>query len=182
MPFIFNQTDVLDLRIIEPKVFSDDRGYFLESYKYSDFQNQGIQEDFKQDNHSFSIKGVLRGLHFQLSPKAQAKLVRVVKGSAWDVAVDLRKDSPTFLKWYGLELSAQNKKLIYIPEGFAHGFVSLTEEVHLLYKCTEEYDSSLDRGIIWNDPDIAIEWPIKDPLLSNKDKDLPSLRDIKLID
>jgi len=182
VPFKFNQTDVLDLRIIEPQVFSDARGFFLESYKYSDFQNQGIEENFKQDNHSFSTKGVLRGLHFQVAPKSQAKLVRVVKGSAWDVAVDLRKDSPTFLKWYGLELSAQNNIMIYIPEGFAHGFVSLTEEVHLLYKCTEEYDSTLDKGIIWNDPDIGIEWPISYPLLSNKDKDLPTLRDVNLID
>jgi len=180
MPFNFLKTEIDSLTIIEPRAFADDRGFFLESYKKSDFLKNGIDVDFMQDNHSLSSKGVLRGLHYQKPPYTQAKLVRVVKGAAWDVAVDIRKTSPTYKKWIGIELSENNRKMFYIPEGFAHGFLSLTDEVHLLYKCSNEYSPTHDAGIIWNDPDLAIEWPVDKPLLSDKDLGLPYLKDAEV--
>lgn len=180
MPFIFTKCEIPGPVIVEPKVFGDDRGFFLESYKKSDFVNNGIGVEFKQDNHSLSSKGVLRGLHYQKPPFAQAKLVRVVSGAVWDVAVDIRKNSPTFKKWAAVELSGENKKMFYIPEGFAHGFVALTDHVQLMYKCSNEYSPQHDAGIIWNDPELAITWPVSDPLLSDKDLVLPRLKDAEV--
>jgi dTDP-4-dehydrorhamnose 3,5-epimerase len=181
MPFVFNKCEIPGLVIVEPRAFADERGFFLESYKKSDFVKNGIDIEFMQDNHSLSSKGVLRGLHYQKPPYTQAKLVRVIKGTAWDVAVDIRKNSPTYKKWIGVELSGENRKMFYIPEGFAHGFVALTDEVHLMYKCSNEYSPSHDAGIIWNDPELAIEWPVDGPLLSDKDLVLPYLKDAEIL-
>lgn len=177
MPFKFSNTPIAGLLIVEPAVFKDERGFFLESYKESDFKSNGIDVVFKQDNHSVSKKNVLRGLHFQLSPAGQGKLVRVIKGSVWDVAVDIRRSSNTFLKWHAVELSADNGAMLWIPEGFAHGFVSLSDDTHLVYKCTEEYNPRLDSGIKWDDSEINIRWPINNPLVSDKDAQLPYLSD-----
>lgn len=180
MPFNFLETPIKDLIVIEPKVFNDDRGYFLETYKKSDFIEVGITDEFCQDNHSFSAKGVLRGIHFQIGASAQGKLVRVVKGSVWDVAVDLRSDSKTFGEWYGIELTEENKKMFYIPPGFGHGFVTLEDNTHFLYKCTAEYDPKSDSGVIWNDSDLNIDWPLKDRLsFSEKDLVLQSFKEFK---
>ncbi len=176
MPFEFKKLEIEGLVLIEPKAFSDERGFFMETYKKSDFVAHGINASFVQDNHSLSKKNVIRGLHFQKSPKAQGKLVSVERGAAWDVAVDLRKNSQTYLKWISIELSDSNRKMFYIPPGFAHGFLALTDEVHLIYKCTNEYDTKLDAGIKWDDPDIGIMWPVKNPVLSEKDSALPYLK------
>jgi len=173
MPFTFKSLKIADVILIEPKVFPDDRGYFMESFKASDFANANLPTNFVQDNFSFSKKNVIRGLHYQKEPKAQGKLVTVFKGAVWDVAVDIRRQSQTFLKWVAAELNDQNHAMLYMPPGFAHGFVSLTEDVHLLYKCTNEYDPKADAGICWNDPDIAIPWPVQNPILSEKDCLLP---------
>jgi len=180
MPFVFNKCEISGLVVVEPRAFADDRGFFLESYKKSDFVNNGIDIEFRQDNHSLSSKGVLRGLHYQKPPFAQAKLVRVIKGSAWDVAVDIRRNSRTYKQWFAVELSGENKKMFYIPEGFAHGFLALTDEVQLMYKCSNEYSPQHDAGIIWNDPELAIKWPFSDPVLSEKDIVLPLLRDAEV--
>ncbi len=150
--------------------------FFLESFKHSEFAKADISFNFVQDNHSRSKKGILRGLHYQLNPKAQGKLIRCIRGKIWDAAVDIRKDSPTFAKWVAVELSEENKFMLWIPPGFAHGFVAL-EDCEILYKCTAEYDPALDRGIVWNDPLIGIKWPIENPILSEKDKKLPLLKD-----
>lgn len=180
MPFEFKKTIIEDVILISPKVFGDNRGFFLESYKKSEFLNNGINVDFVQDNHSKSTKGVLRGLHYQTIPKAQAKLVRCSKGKILDIAVDIRKNSSTFGKWVGEILSEENKKMLFIPAGFAHGFVVLSEEAELLYKTTEEYSPQHDKGIKWSDPDINIDWKIDfEPLVSDKDSNLPLLKDIK---
>jgi len=176
MPFVFKRLEIPDLILIEPKVFEDERGFFLEAYKYSDFQAFGISEHFLQDNHSRSTKGVLRGLHYQNPPKAQGKLIRVIVGEIFDVAVDIRKGSPTYGKWVGLILSAENKRMLYVPPGFAHGFCVLSDVAEVLYKTTDEYSPKYEAGILWNDPDIGITWPIKDPILSAKDKRWPPLR------
>lgn len=179
MPFEFKKLDVDDVQLIIPKVFSDDRGFFLETFKNSDFIQNGILDEFNQDNHSKSTKGVLRGLHYQKSPQAQAKIVRCIKGEIFDVAVDLRKNSSTFKKWVGEILSDENKHMLYIPEGFAHGFVVLSDEAEILYKASNEYSKSHDSGLRWNDPDININWNIDfDPILSEKDKLQPFLKDI----
>lgn len=180
MPFNLKKTPIKDLLIIEPRVFADGRGFFMETYKKSDFVDSGIIEDFKQDNHSFSSRGVLRGLHFQTGDSAQGKLVRVVKGAVWDVAVDLRTDSETFGEWFGLELTEDNNTMFYVPPGFAHGFVTLKDNTHFLYKCTEEYDPSADSGIIWNDIDLNIDWPLKEGLsFSDKDLVLKTFKEFK---
>lgn len=171
MPFNFIETPIKDLIIIEPRVFTDDRGFFMETYKKSDFIKAGIKEDFIQDNHSYSSKGVLRGIHFQTGSSAQGKLVRVIKGLVWDVAVDLRPESETFGKWYAIELSDENNRMFYIPPGFGHGFVTLKDNTHFIYKCTAEFDQTADSGIIWNDNDLNIDWPLKEGL-SFSDKDL----------
>ena len=173
--FAFVPAAVPGLVIVQPRVFPDDRGFFMESYKESDFLRAGIAAHFVQDNHSCSAQGVLRGLHYQLPPYAQGKLARVIEGSVWDVAVDIRMDSPTFGKWYGIELSAGDHQMLYIPSGFAHGFVALTEHTQFLYKCTAEYCKESETGIRWNDPAIGIQWPVANPIVSERDQSLPLL-------
>lgn len=163
-------TKVIDVKIIEPDVYGDDRGFFLETFSAARYKDMlGIDEHFVQDNHSRSQKGVLRGLHFQ-SQNPQGKLVRAVAGEVFDVAVDIRTESPTFKQWVGVLLSASNKRQLWIPAGLAHGFVVLSEHADFEYKCTEYYDPSSEQCIIWNDPDIDIQWPIEHPILSEKDK------------
>lgn len=165
--------------IIEPDIFGDNRGFFMESWNKKKMEEVGLYYDFVQDNHSKStVKGTLRGIHFQKGDKAQAKLVRCVKGVVLDVAVDLRKNSPTFKQWVGVELSAENKKQLLIPRGFGHGFVTLTDDVEFLYKADNYYAPEADAGIRWNDPDIGVEWGIENPILSEKDKKNPFLKDI----
>lgn len=182
MPFTFTKAPIEGLVIIEPRAFPDERGFFMESYKQSDFEKAGILGPFVQDNHSRSKRGVLRGLHFQRPPYAQGKLVRVSRGRAWDVAVDLREGSPTFGKYFALELSESNRLMFWIPAGFAHGFLALEDDTELQYKCTAEYNAASDGGLRWNDPDIAIAWPDIGipPLVSAKDAALPSLREVRL--
>lgn len=166
------KTEIPDAMIFEPKVFGDDRGFFFESFNQKVFENAiGCKVDFIQDNHSKSTKGVLRGLHYQLPPYAQAKLVRCVVGEVFDIAVDIRKSSSTFGKWVGVHLSAENKRQFWIPEGFAHGFLVLSDIAEFVYKTTNYYSPSHDRSILWNDPDINIIWPLESaPLLSSKDE------------
>ena len=182
MPFEFIKTEIPDVILIKPKVFQDERGFFLETYKKSDFEKVGIKAEFVQDNHSKSVKGVLRGLHFQKKPFAQGKLVRCIRGKIFDVAVDIRKGSPTFGKWVGYELSEENRYILWIPEGFAHGFLTLSDEAEVIYKVSGgEYSPEHDAGIIWNDPDIDIKWPldqVDEIILSEKDKKLPFLKEI----
>jgi dTDP-4-dehydrorhamnose 3,5-epimerase len=180
MPFTFEKTGIAGLFIIQPKKFGDDRGWFSETYKRSDFENMGIREEFVQDNHSVSVRGVLRGLHFQRAPYGQGKLVRCVQGEVWDVAVDLRKNSETYGESLGLILSAENRKMFYIPPGFAHGFYTISDEAVFLYKVTAEYVPDYDGGIRFDDPNIAIQWPIqtKSPLISAKDEALPYLSEL----
>lgn len=163
-------TDIEGLVIIEPRVFGDDRGFFMESWNRKTFADLGLDLDFVQDNHSRSAKGVLRGLHYQ-QPNPQGKLVRVTAGRAWDVAVDLRAGSATYGKWAGVELSGQNKRMFWVPPGFAHGFVSLEDGTDFLYKCTDFYDPANEHSLMWNDPEVGIEWPLKgiEPQLSAKD-------------
>ncbi len=177
MPFRFKKLSIEGLVLIETVSFEDKRGYFMESYKETEFLDNGIKTKFKQDNISFSYKNVLRGLHFQIKPKAQAKLIRCVKGKIFDVAVDLRKNSKTFGKWVSVILSEENKNMFFIPEGFAHGFCVLSDYAIVMYKVSEEYSKEHDKGIRWNDPDLDIEWPIKNPIISEKDKNLPFLRE-----
>lgn len=176
--FNFIKAEIDGMFIVEPTVFGDDRGYFLETYHYDEFKKAGIDAVFVQDNQSKSKRGVLRGLHFQ-TKRPQGKLVRVIKGEVFDVGVDLRKNSPTFGKWVGAVLSDENKRQLYIPAGFAHGFLVLSDEAEFVYKCTDFYDPENEGGIIYNDPDININWPISgdmEILLSQKDRALPSLK------
>lgn len=174
------ETSIKDLLIIEPRVFGDDRGFFLESWNRKVFAELGLDLDFVQDNHSRSSRGVLRGLHFQ-NPNPQGKLVRVIAGRAWDVAVDLRKSSPTFGKWEGLELSADNKRMFWVPPGFAHGFVALEDGTDFVYKCTEYYDPANEHSLLWNDPAVGIDWPLEGlkPQLSPKDAEAKTLAEIE---
>lgn len=177
----FIKSAIPEVILIKPKVFGDDRGFFLESYKKSLFVANGIDYDFIQDNHSMSAKGVLRGLHYQLNPKAQGKLVRCVSGSVFDVAVDIRRGSPTFGKWVGYELSATNKQMLWIPPGFAHGFITLEDNTQFLYKTTNDYAPEYDRGIKYDDPAIGIVWPdVGELLLSEKDQAQPLLKDAEI--
>lgn len=172
--------DIEGLVVIEPKVFEDSRGYFVETYNQKDMQEAGLDMVFVQDNQSMSTKGVLRGLHRQLN-YPQGKLVRVVRGSVFDVVVDLREGSKTYGKWFGEILSAENKKQMYIPEGFAHGFLVLSDEAEFCYKVTDFYHPGDEAGIMWNDPDIGVEWPIPEGMeiiLSEKDQNWPRLKDI----
>jgi dTDP-4-dehydrorhamnose 3,5-epimerase len=166
------QTAIPDLLIIEPKVFGDERGFFFESFNQKSFQSAtGLDVEFVQDNHSKSARNVLRGLHYQTAPHAQGKLVRVVQGEVFDVAVDIRQGSKTFGQWLGLTLSAENKKQLWIPPGFAHGFLTLSETAEFLYKTTDYYSPVHERCIAWNDPEIGIEWPLNAaPVLSDKDQ------------
>jgi dTDP-4-dehydrorhamnose 3,5-epimerase len=177
MPFEFTPLELPGLILVTSQVFGDGRGFFLELYKHSDYVRAGIGEHLVQDNYSRSAKGVLRGLHYQKDPRAQGKLVTCLAGRIFDVAVDIRKGSPTFGKWAGVELSDENRRLLYVPPGFAHGFQVVSESAEVMYKCTREYSPSEDRGVIWNDPAIGIVWPLTDPLLSGKDKTHPVLRD-----
>lgn len=177
MPFTFERLEIPDIILIKPKVFGDERGFFMETYKFSEFVKNGIPYEFVQDNHSKSQKNVLRGLHYQLEPMEQGKLVRCIRGRIWDVAVDIRKGSPWYAKWVAVELSEENKYMLWIPPGFAHGFVALEDNTEVVYKTTKEYAPELDRGIIWNDPTIAINWPIKNPILSKKDMAQPRLEE-----
>jgi dTDP-4-dehydrorhamnose 3,5-epimerase len=169
-----------DVLLIEPEVFGDDRGFFFESFNQNKFEEAtGYKINFVQDNHSKSSKGVLRGLHYQLPPKAQGKLVRVIQGEVFDVAVDLRQSSPTFGKWVGEILSADNKKQMWIPEGFSHGFLTLSDTAEFLYKTTDFYSKDHEQAIIWNDEIIGIDWPMKDVSLSPKDKSAVSFKEAK---
>ena len=179
MPFEFEKQSIEGVILVKPKVFGDNRGFFMETYKKSDFVANGIDVEFTQDNHSKSTKGVLRGLHYQAKPYGQAKLVRCVKGRIYDVAVDIRKNSKTFGQYIKVELSEENKNMIYIPQGFAHGFVALSEDVEILYKTSGEYEPQADRGILWNDKEINIDWGIDfEPILSDKDKYQSELSEI----
>ena len=174
------KTEIEGVYILEPKVFGDNRGYFMETYNENEFKKLGLNYNFVQDNQSKSKKGVLRGLHFQKT-YPQAKLVRVLEGEVFDVAVDLRKDSPTYGKWVGVILSEENKRQFMIPRGFAHGFVVLSETATFTYKCDEFYHPEDEGGIMWNDKDVGIIWPMDyEPLLSEKDKLHPSLKDSKI--
>ena len=170
-------TKIPDLYIIKPKVFKDHRGYFFESYNKEAFLKVGIDQNFIQDNESKSGKGVLRGLHFQKPPFAQGKLVRVIKGAVLDVAVDLRKSSPTYGQWESIELSEENKLMFWVPPGFAHGFVTLADDTVFFYKCTNVYNKESEASIIWNDPDLNIDWGVENPTLSEKDKSGPFFKD-----
>lgn len=182
----FTQSNIPELVIIEPLLFEDDRGWFMESFNEAVFhkalQNFGlnIPSRFVQDNHSYSKKWVVRGLHYQLPPYAQGKLIRVIQGSIYDVAVDIRKNSKTFGQSVGIELSAENKKMFWIPEGFAHGFITLNNDTHVLYKTTNFYNVSSDRNLNWNDPFLKINWPSNiTPILSNKDESAPYFHEIQ---
>ena len=173
--------DIEGLAIIEPEVHRDNRGYFVETYNKKDMEEVGLDMNFVQDNQSMSTKGVLRGLHRQME-YPQGKLVRVIRGEVFDVAVDLREESPTYGKWYGVILSEENMKQYYIPEGFAHGFLVLSDEAEFAYKVTDFFHPGDEQGIMWNDPDIGVDWPITDDMeiiLSEKDKKWPALKDIK---
>jgi len=163
------ETKLKGVVIIKPRVFEDARGYFFESYNEQVFSKAGLNVNFVQDNQSLSQKGVLRGLHFQNQPHAQGKLVRVITGAVYDVAVDIRKGSPTYGQWFGLELTAQNKWMMYIPTGFAHGFGTLEDNTIFSYKCTNFYNKASEDCLLWNDPDLGIEWPLEHPQLSEKD-------------
>lgn len=175
----FIKTSMEGLTLIEPKVFRDERGFFLESYSFQEFRDNGIDIQFVQDNHSRSnVAGVLRGLHYQDPPFAQNKLLRVTRGSVYDVAVDLRKNSPTFGKWESFELSASNFRILFIPRGFAHGFCCLEPETEVQYKVDEFYSPAHDHGIRWNDPVLSVNWPVKEPLLSRKDAAQPFFNEI----
>lgn len=179
MPFVFEKQKIEDVILVKPQVFGDNRGFFMETYKKSDFSANGIEVDFNQDNHSKSSAKVLRGLHYQAKPYGQAKLVRCISGKIYDVAVDIRPNSKTFGQYVKVELSEENKNMLYIPEGFAHGFVVLSNEAELCYKASGEYNKGSDRGVLWNDNDINIDWEIDfEPILSEKDKIQPELKDI----
>ena len=180
MPITVHDTSLVDVKLIEPKVFGDHRGFFVESYSERDFAAAGLTASFVQDNHSYSsTKGILRWIHFQYQPHTQTKLVRVTRGAVWDVALDLRKGSPTYGKWEGFELSAENFRMLWIPQGFAHGFCTLTEDVEFMYKNDRLYCPSEEGGIAWDDPDLNIAWPIdrSATILSDKDKIHPRLKD-----
>jgi dTDP-4-dehydrorhamnose 3,5-epimerase len=173
----FVETSLKGAYLIKPKVFRDERGFFLEFWNEKIFAENGIDVKFVQDNHSLSAKnGTLRGLHFQLPPNAQAKLVRVMRGKVYDVIVDLRKDSETFGKWEGFELSGNNFQMLFIPRGFAHAFLTLEDNTEFMYKVDNFYAPESDSGIIWNDPDLAIDWPVKEPILSKKDGKLQNFK------
>lgn len=175
MSFHFERLEMPEVVIIEPEAFQDERGFFMETYKYSEFAAFGIKERFVQDNHSRSRRGVLRGLHYQNPPKSQGKLVRAIAGEVFDVAVDIRWGSRTYGQWVGVILSEKNKRMLYIPVGFAHGFLALSEVAEVLYKTTEEYAPESEAGIIWNDPAIGIKWPIEKPILAPRDARWPIL-------
>jgi len=169
--------ELREVILVEAQAFGDDRGSFAETYRESAFAGHGIGERFVQDNYSRSARGVIRGLHYQKHPKAQAKLVYVTSGEIFDVEVDLRRGSPTYGRWVGVTLTAENRRMLYVPVGFAHGFSVQSETADVIYKVSAEYDPALDRGVRWNDPEIGVRWPVEAPVLSAKDTDLPLLRD-----
>ena len=172
------ETNLQGVYILEPQVFGDARGWFMESWSQRKMEEAGIRAEFLQDNQSFSAqKGTLRGLHYQLNPMCQAKLLRCTRGKIFDVAVDIRKGSPTYAQWTGVELSAENKKQLFIPRGFAHGFITLTDDVEVQYKADNYYAPDCDGNIRWDDPEIGIEWPIAPVILSEKDKNAPLLKE-----
>ncbi|PIR96099.1 MAG: dTDP-4-dehydrorhamnose 3,5-epimerase [Candidatus Doudnabacteria bacterium CG10_big_fil_rev_8_21_14_0_10_42_18] len=173
MPFIFKKSSLPEVILVESKIFPDERGNFFEMHKKSDFEKVGIKEEFVQTSVSHSKKNVLRGLHFQKSPHGQAKLIMAASGRILDIAVDMRKSSPNFGKWVGEELSGSNSRMLYIPTGFAHGFLCLSDEAVVVYKMSREYSPESDAGVVWNDPRFGIGWPTKDPILSKKDATLP---------
>ncbi|WP_256759141.1 dTDP-4-dehydrorhamnose 3,5-epimerase [Cohnella sp. WQ 127256] len=171
-------TKLPGLKLIDPAVFGDHRGFFMESYSWREFADNGIDRTFIQDNHSLSVEaGVLRGLHYQLNPKAQSKLLRVASGAIYDVVVDIRRGSPTFGQWEGFIITSSNKRQLFVPQGFAHGFCTLVPNTEVLYKVDEYYSPENDRGIAWNDPALCIEWPLHQPILSDKDAEHPVLAD-----
>ncbi|WP_027415577.1 dTDP-4-dehydrorhamnose 3,5-epimerase [Aneurinibacillus terranovensis] len=175
------KTKLKDVFVLEPKVFGDSRGYFMESYNEKTLNDLGITYNFIQDNQSLSVEtGVLRGLHYQLNPKAQTKVVRVLTGAIYDVVVDIRKSSPTFGQWQGFILSEDNKRQLVVPKGFAHGFCTIVPNTQVMYKVDEYYSPEHDRGILWNDPALGIDWPTSNPILSEKDKVHPLLKDAEL--
>ena len=178
MPFEFKRLGIPDVILITPRVFTDERGFFIETYQKDDFAKAGITDEFVQQNHSKSVKGVLRGLHYQKEPYAQAKLVRCIKGEIFDVAVDIRKNSSTFSKYVSAVLSEENKNMLYIPRGFAHGFEVLSDEAEIIYSIDNIYAKESESGIIWNDSSIKINWPIKSPILSEKDKKWSNINQI----
>lgn len=175
MPFDFTRLAIPEVLVITPRVLTDARGFFIETYKRSEFAAAGIGETFVQENHSSSIRGVLRGLHYQRPPQAQSKLVRVVSGRIFDVAVDLRRDSPTSGRWVGVELSADENTMMYMPDWCAHGFCVLSERADVVYLTSSEYSPEHEAGILWNDPAIGITWPVRDPIVSDRDTRWPLL-------
>jgi len=175
MPFNFSNTSLPGVMLIEPKVFGDQRGFFMESYRLPDFAAAGIDLSFVQENHSRSTRGILRGLHYQRAPKAQGKLLRVVIGEVFDVAVDMRAGAPTFGQWIGVTLSAENRRLLYIPPWCAHGFCVVSDEAEVIYKTTCEYAPEYESGVRWDDPALGIRWPIANPTLSERDRQWPGL-------
>lgn len=178
MGFEFQRTDLPDVIIVSPRIFEDERGYFFENYRQSGFQSLGITDNFIQTNISSSRRGVVRGMHYQERPSAQAKLVSVTSGVIFDVVVDIRKGSPDFGKWVGVTLSSENRKSLFVPEGFAHGFCAISDCADVLYSCTAEYDPTREAGFKWNDPEVGIEWPIDIETVSEKDDALPLLENI----
>ena len=177
MPFEFIPLDIPDVILVRATRFLDDRGFFVETYRRDDFAAHGIAESFVQDNYSRSTRGVLRGLHYQKKPHAQGKLIQVLNGEIYDVAVDLRLGSPTYRQWVGARLSDARSELLYVPPGFAHGFCVLSDVADFTYKCTAIYAPETYRGIAWDDPDLDIPWPVKNPILSQRDQNLPRLKD-----
>lgn len=178
MPFHFIETTLPGVILIKPEFFADDRGFFMETYKQSEFAALGITENFVQANQSRSARGTLRGLHFQKAPKGHAKLVRVLAGEIYDVAVDIRAGSPTYGKWQGTFLSSENRHILYVPTGFAHGFCVTSEFADISYMTSAEYAPALEGGVLWNDPDLKIDWPVSNPPLSNRDRGWPRLKDV----
>jgi len=180
MPFCFKQMEIPGVVLITPEVHKDDRGYFIETYKQSEFKAAGIHDEFVQENQSKSLQRILRGLHYQRPPRAQGKLVRVLSGEIFDVAVDIRKESATHGKWVGVSLSAENCQLLYIPPWCAHGFCVLSENALVLYKTTQEYSPAHETGIAWNDATLGIQWPVLDPVLSERDQHWPPFESAKI--
>ena len=176
MPFTFRKLEIPGVVLIEPGVFEDGRGFFMETYKQPDFVAAGMADSFVQENHSRSTRGVLRGLHYQNPPFAQAKLVRVVRGEVFDVAADIRRGSPTWGRWVGAVLSEQNRHILYVPAGFAHGFCVLSDVAEVMYKTTDVYSPESEAGIVWNDEDLNIKWPLREPIISSRDAGLPALK------
>ena len=180
MPFSFTRTAIHGATIVEPRVFSDARGFFMETYRQSDFAAAGIPDDFVQENQSKSVRGTLRGLHAQRAPKSQGKLVQAIEGEIFDVAVDARLGSPSFGKWIGIMLSDANRRSVYVPPGCLHGFCVMSREARVIYRTTVEYEPSLEFGVRWDDPLLSIAWPVADPVLSARDQRWPSFAELFL--